>query len=110
VDNASVIRIVLADRQEIFREGLKRLLESEPGFVVVGGAGTPAEVLQLVLELDPDVLLLDLGLHGSGSLEISSREIRLTQPQIEQAEFELDVSEVRIVEQDAGSHGSPCSA
>jgi len=70
VDNASVIGIVLADRQEIFREGLKRLLESEPGFVVVGGAGTPAEVLQLVLELDPDVLLLDLGLHGSGSLEI----------------------------------------
>jgi len=70
VDNASVIRIVLADRQEIFREGLKRLLESEPGFVVVGGAGTPADVLRLVSELDPDVLLLDLGLHGSGSLEI----------------------------------------
>jgi len=70
VDNASVIRIVLADRQEIFREGLKRLLESEPGFVVVGGAGTPVDVLRLVSELDPDVLLLDLGLHGSGSLEI----------------------------------------
>jgi two-component system, NarL family, nitrate/nitrite response regulator NarL len=70
VDKASAIRIVLADRQEIFREGLKRLLESEPGFVVVGGAGKPAEVLQLVGALDPDVLLLDLGLHGSDSLEI----------------------------------------
>jgi two-component system nitrate/nitrite response regulator NarL len=70
VEKASDIRIVLADRQEIFREGLKRLLESEPGFVVVGGAGTPAEVLQLVEALDPDVLLLDLGLHGSDSLEI----------------------------------------
>ena len=64
------IRIVLADRQEIFREGLKRLLESEPGFVVVGGAGTPRDVLQLVVDLDPDVMLLDLGLHGSDSLEI----------------------------------------
>jgi DNA-binding NarL/FixJ family response regulator len=69
VDKASVIRIVLADRQEIFREGLKRLLESEPDFVVVGGAGAPAEVLQLVSSLDPDVLLLDLG-HGGDSLEI----------------------------------------
>jgi two-component system, NarL family, nitrate/nitrite response regulator NarL len=70
VEHASVIRILLADRQEIFREGLKRLLESEPGFVVVGGAGTPGEVMQLVDTLDPDVLLLDLTLQGSGSLEI----------------------------------------
>jgi two-component system, NarL family, nitrate/nitrite response regulator NarL len=70
VEKASVIRIVLADRQEIFREGLKRLLESEPGFVVVGGAGTHADVMRLVDELDPDVLLLDLGLHGSDTLEI----------------------------------------
>ena len=70
MENASVIRIVLADRQEIFREGLKRLLESEPGFLVVGGAGTPAEVMHLVDTLDPDVLLLDLRLHGGDSLEI----------------------------------------
>jgi two-component system, NarL family, nitrate/nitrite response regulator NarL len=70
VEQASVIRIVLADRQEIFREGLKLLLESEPGFVVVGGAGTPPEVMQLVADLDPDVLLLDLGLHGGDSLQI----------------------------------------
>lgn len=69
MEKASVIRIVLADRQEIFREGLKRLLESEPDFTVVGGAGTPAGVLQLVTDLDPDVLLLDLGRHGD-SLEI----------------------------------------
>jgi DNA-binding NarL/FixJ family response regulator len=64
-----VIRIVLADRQEIFREGLKRLLESEPGLTVVGGAGTAAEALELVRALDPDVLLLDLTLPD-GSLEI----------------------------------------
>jgi DNA-binding NarL/FixJ family response regulator len=60
----------VADRQEIFRDGLKRLLESEPGFVVVGGANTAAQVLQLVRELDPDVLLLDLALHGGDSLQI----------------------------------------
>jgi two-component system, NarL family, nitrate/nitrite response regulator NarL len=70
VENACVIRILLADRQEIFRDGLKRLLESEPNFVVVGGAGSARETLQLVQDLDPDVLLLDLALNGGDSLQI----------------------------------------
>lgn len=70
MENACVIRILLADRQEIFRDGLKRRLESEPGFVVVGGAGNAPQALQLVRDLDPDVLLLDLALHGGDSLEI----------------------------------------
>jgi two-component system, NarL family, nitrate/nitrite response regulator NarL len=69
VETAPFIRILLADRQEMFRDGLQRLLESEPGLVVVGGAGTAEEALRLVRDLDPDVLLLDLTLPG-GSLEL----------------------------------------
>jgi DNA-binding NarL/FixJ family response regulator len=65
-----MIRILVADRQEMFRDGLKRLLESEPGFVAVGGAGTARQALQLVQDHDPDVLLLDLALNGGDSLEI----------------------------------------
>ena len=70
MQQAAVIRILLVDRQEMFRDGLKRLLESEPGFVVVGGAGHAPQALQLVRDLDPDVLLLDLALRGSDSLDI----------------------------------------
>ena len=70
MENVCVIRILLADRQEIFRDGLKRLLESEPNFAVVGGAGDARQTLQLVRDLNPDVLLLDLALNGGGSLEI----------------------------------------
>jgi len=70
VENDCVIRILLADRQEIFRDGLKRLLESEPGFKVMGGTGNAPQALQLVQELNPDVLLLDLALHNGDSLEI----------------------------------------
>jgi len=70
VENPCVIRILLADRQEIFRDGLERLLESEPHFVVVGGSGNARETLQLVRDFDPDVLLLDLALNGGDSLEI----------------------------------------
>ena len=65
-----VIRILLADRQELFRDSVKRLLESEPGFVVAGGAGDAAQALQLVRDLDPDVLLLDMALRNGDSLEI----------------------------------------
>ena len=68
--DVAVVRILLVDRQEMFRDGLKRLLESEPGFVVVGGAGHAAQALQLIRDLDPDVLLLDLALRGSDSLDI----------------------------------------
>ena len=65
-----VIRIFVADRQEIFRDSVKRLLESEPGFVVAGGAGDASLTVQLVRDLDPDVLLLDMALRNGDSLEI----------------------------------------
>jgi DNA-binding NarL/FixJ family response regulator len=68
--DAVVIRILLVDRQEMFRDGLKRLLESEPGFAVVGGAGYAQQALQLIDDLDPDVLLLDLALRGTDTLDI----------------------------------------
>jgi two-component system nitrate/nitrite response regulator NarL len=60
------IRIVLADHQQIFRDGLKSLLDSEPGFVVVGWAGSGLHALRMVHDLHPDVLLLDLTLPGGG--------------------------------------------
>ena len=70
MQHAHMIRILLVDRQEMFRDGLKRLLESEPGFAVVGGASHASQALQLIRDLDPDVLLLDLALRGTDSLDI----------------------------------------
>jgi DNA-binding NarL/FixJ family response regulator len=64
--NGCDVRIVLADHQPIFRDGLKWLLQSEPGFVVVGEAGTASQALQMVGELSPDVMLLDMKLPGGG--------------------------------------------
>ena len=69
-DTPRVIRIALVDRQEIVRDGVKRLLESEPGFVVVGATGDARQALQLVRDLDPDILLLDLGLRDGESFEV----------------------------------------
>jgi len=62
-------RILIADDHTIFRDGLRRLLESEPEFQVAGEAADGAEALQLAQQLKPDVLLLDLAMPRMPGLE-----------------------------------------
>jgi DNA-binding NarL/FixJ family response regulator len=64
------VRILLADDHPIFREGLRKLLESEPGFSVVGEAASGHDAVRMVFELKPDVLLLDLAMPGLTGLEV----------------------------------------
>ncbi len=63
------IRILIADRQDMFREALKHLLEHEPGFSVVGDTGDGERLVRLVAKHKPDVLLLDLKLHKQNAIE-----------------------------------------
>ena len=61
------MRIVLADDHQLFREALRRLLDSEPDLVVVGEAGDGEEAVALTLQFEPDILLLDVTMpHGNG--------------------------------------------
>ena len=68
--DASPGRILIADGHPIFREGLRRLLESEADFEVIGDAGDVAGTLQLVRQLDPDVLLLDVAMTQVGRSDV----------------------------------------
>ena len=60
----SVIRIAIADDHPIFRDGLRKLLSLEEDFRVVAEARDGQEVLDIVEEYDPDILLLDLKMPG----------------------------------------------
>jgi DNA-binding NarL/FixJ family response regulator len=64
-----VTRILIADDHPIFRDGLKRLLESEREFKVIGEACDGVEAVNLVRQLKPEVLLLDLAMPRRAGLE-----------------------------------------
>jgi DNA-binding NarL/FixJ family response regulator len=69
---APKIRIVVADDHPIFRDGLCRLLALEPDFEVVAQAQDGRQVLDVLQQHEPDILLLDLkmpGLDGLATLQ-----------------------------------------
>lgn len=57
------LRLLLLDDHILFREGLRRLLVSEPDFETVGECGTPAEALEILSRFAVDVVLLDFDLE-----------------------------------------------
>jgi two-component system, NarL family, nitrate/nitrite response regulator NarL len=63
------VRILIADDHPIFRDGLKRLLESERDFKVVGEACDGVEAVKMVRQLKPEILLLDLAMPRMPGLE-----------------------------------------
>lgn len=60
-------RLLLADDHTLLRMGIKRMLEKEPGLIIVGEAGDGLELLELVRQRPADLILLDISmpkLHG----------------------------------------------
>ena len=66
------IRILLVEDQTLMRQGLKTILDLEPGFKVVGEAGDGEMGVRLALELRPDIILMDVQLPGQNGVEATA--------------------------------------
>jgi len=74
-----VIRILLVDDHQVVREGLRRMLELEADFQVVGEAAEAKEVLTQVELLSPEVILMDIKMPEVDGIELT-RQITQKHP------------------------------
>ncbi|MBB3102801.1 response regulator [Azomonas macrocytogenes] len=65
------VRIVLVDDHALVRDGIRALLSVMPRIAVVGEAESGADALELLARLQPDLLLLDIGLKDTNGLELT---------------------------------------
>jgi DNA-binding NarL/FixJ family response regulator len=72
------LRVLVVDDHDLFRTGLRNLLE-EHGVVIVGEAGTGSDAVRIVRELAPDVVVMDLNMPGMGGVE-ATRHITAIAP------------------------------
>lgn len=73
------IRIVVADDHAVVREGTRRLLENEPDMELVGEGVDGEQAVQLVEQLRPDVVILDISMPKMSGIEVT-RHIKATLP------------------------------
>jgi len=74
------LRVLLADDHAIVRRGLRSLLETEPGIVVIGEAADGLEALRLCGETHPDILIVDVGMPKLNGIEVAARAQKLERP------------------------------
>ena len=91
------IGILIADDHAVFRYGLRTLLESKPGFTVVGEAVDGSEVAKLTRALKPAVLMLDLAMPGLTGIQVL-RELASAEGDVRTIVLTAAIEEKQIVE------------
>jgi DNA-binding NarL/FixJ family response regulator len=99
------VRILLADDHEIVRHGLRRLLETQPGWKICGEAGSGREAVEKTRQLKPDIVILDHSMPELSGAE-AARQILKALPQTEIVILTMHDSEQLLRDvMEAGVHG-----
>jgi DNA-binding NarL/FixJ family response regulator len=74
-------KILIVDDHEVVREGVKKILDEQPGAATFGEASTAPEAIRLVREQDWDVVVLDLSVGDRGGVEVL-KELKQIRPRL----------------------------
>lgn len=91
------IRILIADDHALFRDGLRRLLEAEEGFEVVGEASDGEMLLALARQTAADILLLDLAMPRQDGMDVL-RELAASQMPVRTLLLTASIDKSQIVQ------------
>ena len=98
-------RILLADDHTLVRQGLRRILEEQPDWQVVAETGNGLDAVRLAEELQPDVVILDIGMPLLNGLE-AARQIAKRVPSARVLMLSMHADEVHITKAiEAGAGG-----
>lgn len=73
-------KVFLVDDHEVVRKGIGSLIKSMPGFEVVGETGSSLDSADLIVQLNPDIIVLDIEMPGKNGIEVA-REIARIAPE-----------------------------
>jgi DNA-binding NarL/FixJ family response regulator len=100
-----MVRILIADDHEVIRRGLRQMIERHGKWSVCGEATSGAEALELARELKPDIVILDVSMPNTDSVELT-RRLREALPSTEVLIFTMHEGEEMIrALVDAGARG-----
>jgi DNA-binding NarL/FixJ family response regulator len=94
--SSNALRVVIADDHQLFREGLRGMLQ-DAGMEVVGEAADGADAAALVQKLEPEVAVLDLNMPGTSGLQ-ALRRIARSNPDIQTVVLTVSTEEADVVE------------
>lgn len=69
--------ILIVDDHRLVREGLKSILKNNISFNVIGEAGTFDEGYKKAIELSPDIILMDVSIHGLSGIELTNQLLKI---------------------------------
>jgi two-component system response regulator NreC len=100
-----IVRILVADDHTLFRQGLRRVLQEQPGWEVVAEASDGAEAVRQAIDLEPDVAILDIAMPRLNGVD-ATRQIVRRLPNIRVLIVSMYSDEVFISQGlQAGAHG-----